>query len=25
VWTSHREIIRDYGPVAHNWTLPKPS
>jgi 1-pyrroline-5-carboxylate dehydrogenase len=25
VWTSHREIIRDYGPVPSDWKLPPPS
>lgn len=22
-WSSHREVIRDMGPVARDWTLPK--
>jgi 1-pyrroline-5-carboxylate dehydrogenase len=25
VWSSHREIIEDWGPVASGWTLPPPS
>ena len=25
VWTTHREIVRDYGPVPENWKLPPPS
>lgn len=25
VWTTHREIVRDYGPVDPNWKLPPPS
>lgn len=25
VWTTHREIIRDYGPIAKDWTLPNPT
>lgn len=24
-YTTHREIIRDYGPIAENWKLPPPS
>lgn len=23
VWSCHREIIQDQGPIAANWTLPK--
>ena len=22
VWSSHREVISDYGPIANNWTIP---
>jgi len=22
VWTAHREIIRDYGPIDSNWKTP---
>ncbi|CAG9335615.1 unnamed protein product [Blepharisma stoltei] len=25
VWSSHREIISDIGPVPENWTIPPPS
>lgn len=25
VWTTHREIVRDYGPVKSDWKLPPPS
>lgn len=25
VWTTHREIVRDYGPVSPDWKLPPPS
>jgi 1-pyrroline-5-carboxylate dehydrogenase len=25
VWTTHREIIRDYGPIPEGWTLPNPT
>ena len=25
VWTTHREIVRDYGPIAENWKTPPPS
>lgn len=24
-WTCHREIVMDIGPVAENWTTPKPT
>jgi 1-pyrroline-5-carboxylate dehydrogenase len=24
-YTTHREIIRDYGPIADNWKIPPPS
>ena len=23
VWTCHREVINDVGPIPKNWTLPK--
>jgi len=25
VWSGHREVIEDYGPVAKTWTLPPPA
>ena len=25
VWSHHREIINDEGPLPENWTLPKPT
>jgi 1-pyrroline-5-carboxylate dehydrogenase len=25
VWSSHREIIEDWGPIPKGWTLPPPS
>ena len=25
VWSSHREIIEDFGPIPDDWTLPPPS
>ena len=25
VWSSHREVIEDFGPIAQGWTLPPPS
>lgn len=25
VWSSHREVIRDVGPVAADWTTPLPT
>jgi 1-pyrroline-5-carboxylate dehydrogenase len=25
VWTTHREIVRDYGPVPKDWKLPQPT
>lgn len=24
VWSCHREVINDYGPIPANWTTPKP-
>ena len=24
-WTSHREIIKDFGPIKKDWTIPDPS
>ena len=25
VWSHHREIINDIGPIPENWTIPDPS
>lgn len=25
VWSHHREIISDIGPIPENWTIPKPT
>ena len=25
VWTTHREIIRDYGPISKDWKVPNPT
>jgi 1-pyrroline-5-carboxylate dehydrogenase len=25
VWSCHREIIHDHGPIASDWTTPPPS
>jgi hypothetical protein len=25
VWSCHREIIADHGPIAADWTTPPPS
>lgn len=25
VWSAHREVISDVGPIAENWTMPPPS
>lgn len=25
VWSGHREVIQDVGPIAANWTTPKPT
>ena len=25
VWSCHREVIEDYGPVPKTWTLPPPA
>ena len=25
VWSYHREIIHDFGPIPNNWNIPRPT